>query len=264
MKKTTFVLMLILASFLCQTFTATAQGIQTNSRPGWISRFKIPEPQNKYVNDYATILKSAEIMDLQILLEQVDEQTGIEISVVTVNSASEYGAEANVDALALDFFNTWGVGNIDKNDGVLILVSPGDRKMRIEPGDGYGTQIKTDLQHVIESEFIPEFKRDNYAQGVLSGTRAVVNLLTREKTFKDYLTPEVIGLFFLFLLLIGVAISCFRNGKSGWGWAFLVAAGVVLVFLIKAILSSRSSRFGGSGSFGGGFSSGGGGASGSW
>lgn len=263
MRKTFFILTLVLVSIFCQPFTATAQGSRPGSQRKLPSRYDVPEPENKYVNDFATILRSADIMDLQMLLEQVDQQTGIEISLVTVENASNYGAGSNVDALALDFFNTWGVGNVDKNDGVLILVSPGDRKMRIEPGDGYGTQIKSDLQHIIESEFVPEFARDNYPQGIINGTTAVVKLLTREKTFKDYFTPEVIGMFLLFLFLVGVAISCFKNGKSGWGWAFLVAAGVVLVFLFKMMLANRSRRYGG-GSFGGGFSSGGGGASGSW
>lgn len=226
------------------------------------SRFDIPAPKNKYVNDFAGIMKESDINDLAAYLENIDRQTGIEISVLTVRNYRDHRAYS-AEELARETFNTWGVGDKKHNDGIIILIASENREMWIEPGDGYQRKLKTKLEETIDRSFLPAFRRNDYSSGIVNGTKAVVTLVTRGLKWYET-TLGIIAIYgSIIVFLLFMARSCFRDGRDGWGWALIVAAGMTLLFMFKALLTPRRRGIGG-GSFGGGFSSGGGGAGGSW
>lgn len=222
-----------------------------------------PQFKENYVNDFAGVLQDLDARALRERLTALEKSTGIEGTVVTVKSIDEYGTGAmSVEQFATGLFNAWGVGNKRRNDGFMVLLSLKDRKCRIELGDGYGTRLNEKSEEIVGSVMVPRFKAGDYSRGLHDGTLAFIDAVARKVSFWEYYKQELIlGAVLAVLVLAG--ISCMRSGKTGWGWAFFAAAGVVLAFLIKALLSKRSGSSG-SGGFGGGSSSGRGGASGSW
>lgn len=222
------------------------------------SRGEIPAASDNYVNDYAGVLSPEQARTLSDKLERVELDTGIEITVVTVKRLATYGA-GDAEVTARLFFNTWGVGNRKRNDGILVLVAVEDRRMAIEVGDGWGTRLKGSLGEIIRDEFAPRFRTGRYGDGIREGTLAIVELVTRPAAWYERRWVQNLGLMLGILLCLAIAVSCFREGRSGWGFAFLAAA----LALVVLLLQNNRSR-GSSGSFGGGFSSGGGGASGGW
>jgi len=219
-----------------------------------------PPYQTKYLTDYARVISPGDAQQIQKMFKDLEYQTGIEAAVLTINSISDYQTgDDSIESFATRLFNAWGVGNKITNSGILILVAVKDRKCRIELGSGWPSSYNQTAKTVIDEKMIPYFKSGDYSRGIYEGCRGVIEKFTKKISWWEFHKWHLIlGALFLFLLLAG--FSCLKSGKSGWGWAFFAAAGVVLLFLLNSLAKGRS---GSSGSFGGGRSSGGG-ASGSW
>jgi uncharacterized protein len=153
-----------------------------------------------------------------------------------------------------------------RNDGVLLLVAVRDRKARIELGAGYGHARDKDAMSVMNGKILPCFRREEYAEGIIRGTRALMGRFGRVFLVPWWLKWALVG---AIGGLIPIAVSLFRNGKRGWAW---VAVGLIIVLLLALVwllrrtveaVSENGASPGGLGGFGGGFS-GGGGATGSW
>jgi uncharacterized protein len=229
-----------------------------------VDYYPYPQPDAGYVTDHANLLTDDEELRLERWLLQTEENSGVEIIVVTIEAMSDYDGTNNysIESFATSLFNTYGIGNMPKNDGVLLLVSRDDRKARIELGKHYGRYRDDNAMRIMQEVIIPEFKRNDYAAGITDGTEAVIEEFAGMRvTFPwDIVWVALAALSFL---LIG--ISCIKNGKRGWGYVF-VGLAVILILLALYLLRvslEQSNTAGGSGGFGGG-SSGGGGATGSW
>lgn len=138
----------------------------------------IPGYSDVYVNDYADVLDdTAEgaVRDDLILLY---DQTGIEMTVLTIPDLATYGHRGTLETFATALFNTWGIGNADSNDGVLVLVSVGDRRMRIEIGAGYSRAWDERMQRVVDEGFLPDFRDEAYQAGILTGVDETIFELT--------------------------------------------------------------------------------------
>jgi len=223
-----------------------------------------PQPDAGYVTDHADLLSTDEELRLERWLLQVEEKSNVEIIVVTINAMSNYDGSDNhsIESFATALFDTYGIGNMPKNDGVLLLISRGDRKARIELGQHYGRHRDNDALRIMQGVITPEFKRNDYVAGITNGTEAIIEEFAGMKvTFPWYIVW--VGLAALACLVIG--ISCIRSGKRGWGYVFIGLAIILILlafYLLREVLK-HSNTAGGSGGFGGG-SSGGGGATGSW
>ncbi len=215
-----------------------------------------PKPENKYINDYANILTELDENNLIKKLKAVDINNKVEITILTINSISEYTAEyVTIESFATNLFNHWGIGDKDKNSGVLILVSLKERQCRIELGSGYTNIYDVKMKRIIDNEMIPYFKNGSYSNGIYNGVNAVINEVTRELSWGEKYGGMIIS-FLILVFLILLIVSFFKKGKSGWAWVLLSILGIILLFLLRG---GRSKG----GGFGGGSSSGGG-ASGGW
>jgi uncharacterized protein len=222
-----------------------------------------PKPRSdSFIVDEANVIEAADREAINGLASKLLREEGVALIVVTIRSLFEYGSEAaqgTVESYAQQLFNYWQIGSKGRNYGMLLLVSVGDRKARIELGAGWAHNNDSQTGTIMSSLIIPQFKNGSYSAGVLAGVRgldAMARGLALPKPEQPkWVLPVMIG---LGLLSIGVIFSLFKSGHSGWGWALLAALGMLLFFLFKASNSSSSG-----GAFGGGFS-GGGGASGSW
>ena len=124
-----------------------------------------------HINDFAKILPADTVKKLETELRKYKDQTGIEIAAVTVVSLEGLSVEEYTIGLA----KKWGVGSKKKDDGVVLLVAPNERKVRIEVGYGLEPDL-TDSQagRVIRDQIIPLFKEGRMADGVVAGVAGIL------------------------------------------------------------------------------------------
>ena len=132
-----------------------------------------PQPQGR-VNDFAGLLAPATVKSLAAEITAFEAQTQHQFAVVTVTSL-----EGNtVEAYTLGLARTWGVGRKDSNDGVVLLVAPHERKMRIEVGRGLeGVLPNGACDRIIQDIIVPAFRRGDMEAGTVAGARAIMQTL---------------------------------------------------------------------------------------
>jgi uncharacterized protein len=129
-----------------------------------------------HVNDFAGVLDEGSRNALETLLVALEADTTAEVAVATVSSLGGI----SVDEYATGMFNAWGVGQADKDNGVLILVAPAERDIRIEVGYGLEGVIPDGLAgSIIRSEFIPAFRDGNYQAGIVAGVGRIATIVRR-------------------------------------------------------------------------------------
>jgi len=218
-------------------------------------------PKEHFYVDEAGLIGEPEGKEIDRIAGDLLKEEKVPIIAVTIESLAAHGAAGyTIERYAYELFNTWGIGMKRRNYGMLLLVSKGDRRARIELGAGWGHSYNLQAQEVMDTLIIPEFKAGNYSGGILAGARgmdAMARGLQLPKPKQPWwVMPLFIG---LLVLAIGTIVSLFKSGRKGWGWALLIGLGMMLFFLLRAAAKSGGSG----GAFGGGMS-GGGGASGSW
>lgn len=227
-----------------------------------------PEPDRGYVTDHANLLTSEQEQALEDLLYTCEKRYGFEMAVVTINSIKDYEgtANSNIESFATGLFNTYGIGNMPKNNGILLLVAAKDRKARIELGAYYGRSRDRDADRIMQKVIIPQFKKNDYDIGIIKGTHALLNEFAGIRVIPGWTKLAVVG---AVVILIPVTVSLFRNGKRGWGW---ICVGLVIILILALLVLIKNTvehmpSSSGAGGYGGGFGggcSGGGGATGSW
>jgi uncharacterized protein len=124
------------------------------------------------VNDQANLLTPEQRQRIEQKLAEFERQTTNQIAVLTVESLEGDPIEDFANRVA----ETWKLGTAEKDNGALLLVASGDRKMRIEVGYGLEPEL-TDLQtNVIQNEvIIPYFKRGDFGGGIEAGVDAMIS-----------------------------------------------------------------------------------------
>jgi len=224
-----------------------------------------PELTGRVV-DNADLLPADVEADLVAKLEALEQQSTDQLVVVTLpsldgNAIEDYGYQLG---------RHWGIGQKDKNNGVLLIVAPNERKVRIEVGYGLeGVLPDAVSKLIIETSILPRFKAGDFAGGIVRGAEDIVSVLTgdsaewqqralqrgesEDPTVIVFIVFFIIVTVFIIIMIAAASSSAAGSGKGGSrrsssGW------------------SSGSSGWssGGGGFSGGGGSFGGGGSSGSW
>lgn len=125
-----------------------------------------------YVNDFAGVLTSDQKNTLENSLKDYEQQTTNEIAVATVKSLDGQ----DITDFTVKTFEEWKIGKETRDNGILFLAAIDDRKMRIEVGYGLEPNL-TDSQagEIIRNIIAPEFKKENYYQGIRNGVTAIQN-----------------------------------------------------------------------------------------
>ena len=218
-------------------------------------------PETDFFVDKASLISTEDRAEINSIASSLLSEENIPIFIVTIGSLAAYEASSQtIETYTTALFNEWGIGSPERNYGILLLVSRGDRRARIELGTDWGHEHDRSAQDIMDNLIIKQFKRDEYSLGILDGVRgldAMARGLALPKATAPwwFLPALIIGA----ILLVMLIINLFKTGRSGWAWALIVAIGVLLFFILRSAASSGGSG----GGFGGG-SSGGGGASGSW
>jgi len=214
--------------------------------------------------DQANITPAATRSAIEAKLVDLEQKSGIQLVVATVTSLDGQEIEPYANAL----FRSWGLGEKAKNNGVLLLVAPNEKRVRIEVGYGLEGTLTDALSKVIITNAIaPRFKAGDFGDGISRGVDDIITVLTTDasewqKRPSLRLDKQDNNGPVNWLILSGVIVLiALLIVSPGFRWFFFNVA-------LNILLSSGSSRSNGSfssgGFSGGGGSSGGGGASGSW
>lgn len=209
--------------------------------------------------DNAKLLNRNSMAKINQQLAAHSNADGNQVVVVTLTDLQGY----SIEEYGYQLGRHWGIGEKDKNNGVLLIVSQQERKVRIEVGYGLeGDLTDATSANIIQAVILPNFKRGNFSAGIEQGVTAIIDALGGRYVTKQTRSSKRSGSPIPFILLIIFVLSSLfggggRGGRRGRG---LLYTGAMLGGLGG---SGRSGGFGG-GFSGGGGSFGGGGASGGW
>jgi uncharacterized protein len=261
----------------------------------WLAFFALPAAAQTFpalsgrVVDQADLLRPEQELDLTSKLAALEAQTGRQFVVATVRSLEGRPIEDYGYRLG----RTWAIGDKEKDDGVILLVAPKERKVRIETG--YGARVfLTDAVSsiIIREDILPRFKAGDMAGGIMAGAEKVIATLQlppaeaarraqeagarQDRAEVDVNPTPVIFIVIIFFMIIG-SIARRAGGRRYRGRGGGISPWVILWGLSELSKASRGrggwggggfsggGGWGGGGGFsGGGGSFGGGGASGSW
>jgi uncharacterized protein len=227
----------------------------------------LPKLTGRVVDD-ANVLNPAQREALRVKLKTLEDRSGIQFVVATVPSLQGEEIEPYANAL----FRAWQLGEKDKNNGLLFLIAPTERKIRFETGYGLeGTVTDALTKLILRNAVGPKLKTGDYAGGITAGVDEAIAIMTTDKSSwqkrpalrqtagtpqKEPANPVVAG--FIFLIFLFVLIMIWRNRRNiDWTSA---ATGAVLGSTFGG--GGRGESGGGGDSFsGGGGDSGGGGSS---
>lgn len=256
-------LMLAVIGWLTLALPASAQG-----------ELRFPALTGRVV-DEANLLEPAKEAEITAQLEQLQRDTSDQLVVVTVNSLQD----REIEDFGYQLGRAWGIGQSETDNGVLLIVAPNERKVRIEVGYGLEPILTDALSAVIiHEQILPAFREGGYERGIQNGVNAIAEQLrldpaeaqaraaavktpAAEPPYASLFTVGVIVLF-IFLSFISAASRGRRYGRRS-------GAGEILLWTALNVLASSGGRGGGGSGGGGGFSGGGGsfgggGASGGW
>lgn len=213
------------------------------------------------VNDYAQLMDDSVATKLSQALLDIHRKGGPQLAVLTVSSLEDLPIE---DA-SMQVVKSWKLGTESKDNGILLMISKKDRKVRIEVGQGVeGDLTDAYSRRIIDNIIVPTFRQGDYTSGVVMGVDGILQRMNPPIYLEDYLGKPhsrrrqsgdltwVHLLIFLILVFMGSPLAGLiglsgvgRRSRYGGGWG--------------------DGGFGGGGGWsggGGGFS--GGGSSGSW
>jgi uncharacterized protein len=142
----------------------------------------LPKPAGR-ITDLANIIDSATESELDSRLNELERKTSSEVAVVTVPSLDG----VPVEDYAVRLFKEWGIGQANTDNGVLVLVAPNEREMRIEVGYGLEGILPDGLAgQIIRENFTPRFRDNDYSGGIRDGVGRVIDVVEQQQV----LTPE--------------------------------------------------------------------------
>lgn len=230
------------------------------------SGFQVPTFSSSVV-DQAQVLSDTENAELRGKIQRFQDSTGAQITIATLRSLED----TPIEDASIQIAEAWKVGKHGSDNGILIVLAPGDRKARIEVGRGFeGTLPDVIASRILRQSMTPQFKTGNYARGLEEGLDRIIAILTDPQTAAREAKagnrsfpipfPAIFVLFLLFIFVVLPRISAQQSGLRRRGWPGTGYGGSYG----GGGWGSGGSLGGGGFSGGGGGSFGGGGASSSW
>ncbi|RYD49636.1 MAG: TPM domain-containing protein, partial [Sphingomonadales bacterium] len=220
--------MTLLRAFLILMLTLLPLSAQAQNFP---TRDKEP------VVDAAKLLSPAQVAELTQLSEEINKATTRQFVVATIPDLEGY----DIADYGYQLGRKWGLGDKDANNGIILIVAPKDRKVRIEVG--YGLEpIMTDAlsSQIINQTIIPKFKAGDMPGGIVAGAQSIGEQMklpleaaeARAKAAADKAPPR-------------------RSSNSSGGFPFgLLFVGIILFFVLLPMIfrRKRGRRYRGGGS----------------
>lgn len=215
------------------------------------------------VVDQANILAAATEQRLTAQLQAHEKAGGNQVIVATIASLDG----DTIERYGVRLGRAWAIGEAGKNNGIVLIVAPNERKVRIEVGYSLEGDIPDAIaSNIIQTKILPRFWENNFDGGVMAGVTAIIAALGGDYVFEQKQRKRREGGFpfgFLWVVIVFVLFGVGRRRRRGIG------SGLLWGVLLGSALGggrggSSSGGFSGGGFSGGGGSFGGGGASGGW
>lgn len=136
-----------------------------------------PTGSNIYVQDYANVISPEDELRIKKLGRELEQKTTAQIAVLTIKSLEGQALED----YSLEVLRQWGIGQKDKNNGVLLLVVTNDRQSRIEVGYGLEGALPDGLTGTLQDRYmLPYFRNGDYSKGIFQGYGATAIVVARD------------------------------------------------------------------------------------
>ena len=222
------------------------------------SAYVSPGRPTGHVNDFAGILTVGEKSSLEDRVGNYARPAGLEMAIVTVPTL---GGDT-IENYAVKLFEEWGIGQKLKDNGILLLVAPTEREVRIEVGYGLEPYL-TDAEssYIIRTVITPAFKSGDYAGGMRSAVDAIEGAVNADPS-DIQAEPEAANLgidietvFIIFFVLVMQVLPVMMYSKSWWLggvvgfvlgliiWSIYIGAVFAIVGLILDYILSK--KYGG-------------------
>ncbi len=220
------------------------------------------------VIDQVGVLSASTQSQLSQLLQEAHRNKGPQVQVLVLRSLE--GLE--IEDAAIKIFDQWKLGGEKEDNGVLFLIAPKEKKLRIEVGRGLEGDIPDAIaKRIISDTVLPFFKRGEFGAGIVQGVQSILYYAKAEVSGANAVNPEA-------LQQQDANLGEQDSGRGGGFIIWIVLGCWILLFIfnpslaLMMLFSGRGGRGGGGGYgggggggwSGGGGSSAGGGASGSW
>ena len=227
---------------------------------------KIPIPtieKDVYIYDEDNIIDDDVEENLNKMLVELEEKTEVEFSVVSVESL----LDRSIENYSNNLFNTLGIGKKGEDNGILLLFSRSDEKVRLEIGRGLeGCLNDSKCGRILDDYFVPYRENDEYTEATKLTVNAVLKVLCEEYDITitglntesiqieepDELTLGQWVIIIVIIIILLIVLEWITGRIFGDGF------GDGIVFIILECLGDSSSSGSSGGGFGGGFSGGGG------
>ena len=256
-------------------------GVFLLAAAGWAVDWKALRPQG-YVSDFAGVVDASSKSQLENYCGVVERATGAQMALVVIPSLEG----EPIEDVANTLFRAWGVGQKGKNEGILLLLSIGDRRSRLEVGYGLEPIIPDGMAGQILREMRPALRQKDYGDAMMAAAQTIGDTIAKAKnvsltaslprrnrpTTSDSIPwALVIGAIVLVVVLSRFGRARGYSGYRGWGGGGFLPGLILGNMMNRSTWGSRGSggfggydsSDGGFGGFGGG-DSGGGGASSDW
>lgn len=230
------------------------------------SKLMVPRvKQDCYVYDQGNFINDDIEKEINNLLVDLEEKTTIEFVVITIPTLNDL----TIEDYAVKLGNKLGIGKKDEDNGILLLISREDTKVRLEIGPGLqGTITDSKSGRILDKFFVPYREDDNYDDASLNTAKAVISCLAESEEYNFSIegintkqvyeevgedTPLYVYVIIILLVILGlIALEWITGTLFGDGF------GDGIVFLILDAASDSSESSSGGSSFGGGGFNGGG------
>lgn len=195
-----------------------------------IYAFDLQPFENSWIHDYANVISPTTETSINEIADALDENGYAQLVMVVV----DFLDGQDVEDYAYSLFNTWKIGHSDDNDGVLVLVSVGDREYYLLQGKGLEKILKSsDLGDIADEVLIPELINDDYDNGLLLTANAISSHLSNYYQYNQPGNP-------------GESVSGVSNTSKMIAYfimqlIFAIILLIILVYLIR--IFSRSPRY---------------------
>lgn len=236
MKKTTiFTILFVVSVFAVSLFT-------NNRDANVFAAYEIPKYVG-HVNDFENIIDND--AELEQKLAEYKASTTVEIAVLTTDN---FGGD-DIAPYANKVFRDWGIGDKEKNNGLLIIVSKAQRKSRIEVGYGLEYAITDSGSGKIQDTYmLPLFKEEKYSEGINNGVQAVLDVLDKKLDPADIASSQeteseefgigiIIQIVFFVIFMFGGVLAATKS----WWLGGVLGGGIGL--LIGSVLGGGDGAF---------------------
>lgn len=190
----------------------------------------VPSPARP-VNDYAGLLETTDLQRMEAVGLALKKASGADLVVVIVNDLGGYP----IEEYALELFRKWGLGDKEKNNGVLLLINKENvlkgqsGRVRIEVGYGLEGAIPDGKAGRILDEYVlPPWSESNYSRGILQGYLALAAAIAEEyeldlaaeqdlAVLEDYQVQDeddALSVWFILLIIALIIILSIVENKS--------------------------------------------------